>query len=870
MNTTAPGSRRFGIKAKMLLAFGAVAALPCLAAVVGWLSYADVKGRVTDITETQVPVLSAAQGLAVATARIMALGPLIDAARGPDELRALAAETDAQRAGLARLLDTLGRGPVEPARIDAMREAAGSVLSNIDALAQATARRLERRESRAGRQAELNAVHARLLEVLEPEMERSGRDLAGAIGAMAETAGRATGSIGDELGQAVIPLFQLRGALSGLTKALLLGAFETDRSKVMSLSADFDSAVSDLQGAVRPLAKDAAAAPVVQAVRTLLAHGDGPDSVFLRRVRQLTPDLPAEEARALAARMAKAVDEIVALDTDANARMLPLMLNARGRIAGAAGDMERQVQELATHTVPAAQQAYRALSGLLAETNLMAGLLADAGNAETPARLEEARRQLAAGARALEVLAADLPGGGGEGDAAAVVRPLVRQLLDLGFGDAGILALRQGELQAYAETAALNARNRALAVNLSTVVDALVAAAGEAAARGAAAADAALDRTNMIQMLLAGAGVLMAALIVWLYVGRGIVARLERLAHAMQRVAAGDLSVDVRRAGNDEIAVMAGALDVFIANARAVEEARRHVEEERARAARARRESMMEIAAQFERDVLASVNMLADAATAMHGRAEALTGLAALASERASAALEATAETSAGVQQVATATSEISTSIGEISKRTADSARIIGETAAGAEQVKGAVAQLSTAADQIGVIVTLINDIASQTNLLALNATIEAARAGDAGKGFAVVAGEVKALAGQTAQATAEIARQVAATQAASQQTAVVVELMAASIQRIEGNASAIAAAVAEQSTITEEIVGSSNRVAAGTQEASNHVGDVSGAAGTVRNEAQEVLTVSASVAREAATLGSAVDRFLSEIRAAR
>ncbi|HYD66094.1 HAMP domain-containing methyl-accepting chemotaxis protein [Azospirillum sp.] len=866
MNTTAPGSRRFGIKAKMLLAFGAVAALPCLAAVVGWLSYADVKGRVTDITETQVPVLSAAQGLAVATARIMALGPLIDAARGPDELRALAAETDAQRAGLARLLDTLGRGPVEPARIDAMREAAGSVLSNIGALAQATARRLERRERRAARQAELNAVHARLLEVLEPEMERSGRDLAGAIGAMLETAGRATGSIGDELGQAVIPLFQLRGALSGLTKALLLGAFETDRSKVMSLSADFDSAVSDLQGAVRPLVNDAAAAPVVQAVRTLLAHGDGPDSVFLRRVRQLTPDLPAEEARALATRMAKAVDEIVALDTDANARMLPLMLNARGRIAGAAGDMERQVQELATHTVPAAQQAYRALSGLLAETNLMAGLLADAGNAETPARLEEARRQLAAGARALEVLAADLP----EGDAAAVVRPLVRQLLDLGFGDAGILALRQGELQAYAETAALNARNRALAVNLSAVVDALVAAAGEAAARGAAAADAALDRTNMIQMLLAGAGVLMAALIVWLYVGRGIVGRLERLAHAMQRVAAGDLSVDVRRAGHDEIAVMAGALDVFIANARSVEEARRHVEEERARAARARRESMMEIAAQFERDVLASVNMLADAATAMHGRAEALTGLAARASERAGAALEATAETSAGVQQVATATSEISTSIGEISKRTAESARIIGETAAGAEQVKGAVAQLSTAADQIGVIVTLINDIASQTNLLALNATIEAARAGEAGRGFAVVAGEVKALAGQTAQATAEIARQVAATQAASQQTAVVVELMAASIQRIEGNASAIAAAVAEQSTITEEIVGSSNRVAAGTQEASNHVGDVSGAAGTVRNEAQEVLTVSASVAREAATLGSAVDRFLSEIRAAR
>ena len=57
-----------------------------------------------------------------------------------------------------------------------------------------------------------------------------------------------------------------------------------------------------------------------------------------------------------------------------------------------------------------------------------------------------------------------------------------------------------------------------------------------------------------------------------------------------------------------------------------------------------------------------------------------------------------------------------------------------------------------------------------QTNLLALNATIEAARAGDAGKGFAVVASEVKNLATQTAKATEEIARQIAAVQSGTQE----------------------------------------------------------------------------------------------------
>ncbi len=72
---------------------------------------------------------------------------------------------------------------------------------------------------------------------------------------------------------------------------------------------------------------------------------------------------------------------------------------------------------------------------------------------------------------------------------------------------------------------------------------------------------------------------------------------------------------------------------------------------------------------------------------------------------------------------------------------------------------------MSSAAQEIGEVVTLIQQIAEQTNLLALNATIEAARAGEAGRGFAVVAQEVKALAGQTSSATAQIGGRIAAVQ---------------------------------------------------------------------------------------------------------
>jgi len=377
-----------------------------------------------------------------------------------------------------------------------------------------------------------------------------------------------------------------------------------------------------------------------------------------------------------------------------------------------------------------------------------------------------------------------------------------------------------------------------------------------------------VNRTLALALTGLGGLALVVVVIGVLIISRSVARPLAVITATIKRVAEGAENVEVPHTDRaDEIGALARAIQIF----QGAMDGNRSLNTQVLQDSKAREQRAGHIEASVEsfRAAIGGVlRAVTDNASAMRNTAQSISRVASDASARAVAASGATEQASSNVNAVAGAAEELSASVEEIGRQVRQSSGMVEQAGLRTEKSITEIESLAAATQRIDGVLTLIQAIAEQTNLLALNATIEAARAGEAGRGFAVVAHEVKALAGQTAKATAEIGQNVSMIQASTRNAVDAVREIGNAVRDINEVTSNIAGAVGQQDAATREISANAQLAAHGNVTLVANISSLSDAIGETDKTATSVLSASTELTSTAETLSREVDKFFSNLRA--
>jgi methyl-accepting chemotaxis protein len=378
------------------------------------------------------------------------------------------------------------------------------------------------------------------------------------------------------------------------------------------------------------------------------------------------------------------------------------------------------------------------------------------------------------------------------------------------------------------------------------------------------------DINHTLAFVLTCLGVLALAVVVIgvLIIARSIARPLSVITATIKQVADGAEGVEVPHTGrSDEIGALARAIKIF----QEAMDRNRNLNSQVLEDSKERDERSRHIEASVDafREAIGGVlRAVTDNATSMRGTAQTIASVSSDANGRAVAASGATEQASSNVSAVASAAEELSASVEEIGRQVRQSAIAVEHAGQRTERSVAEIEGLAAATQRIDGVLSLIQAIAEQTNLLALNATIEAARAGDAGRGFAVVAHEVKALAEQTAKATAEIGQNVGLIQTSTRTSVEAVREIGNAVREINEVTSNIASAIEQQDSATREISSNAQLAAQGNGTLVVNISSLSESISTTSTAAASVLNASSELTATAETMSREVEKFFRNLRA--
>ncbi len=232
------------------------------------------------------------------------------------------------------------------------------------------------------------------------------------------------------------------------------------------------------------------------------------------------------------------------------------VLQLRNKIDAASNSQERQAAinrfELAADTLEQIER----------EASVVFEFLTRAANTEDTGLLQSQASDARNSVRALQGRIDDLERKFAEG----LIGPAQRLNSIVTDAD-GLFVTKTKEIEANRAGQRLLIANIALGDQLATVVEQLVDRARRDIDTATAQAYSVQTFGGAVQLGVVALSLISSVLIVWLYVGRNIVARLMNLSGIMTAIAGGSRSVAVPVAGTDEIGAMGSAVEIFRRNA---------------------------------------------------------------------------------------------------------------------------------------------------------------------------------------------------------------------------------------------------------------------------------------------------------------
>ena len=351
---------------------------------------------------------------------------------------------------------------------------------------------------------------------------------------------------------------------------------------------------------------------------------------------------------------------------------------------------------------------------------------------------------------------------------------------------------------------------------------------------------------------------LAAAVALGIFISKSISTPIRMLEQDAEKLALGDVAVELRIDSKDEIGSLAKALQKMIEGIR-----------EQALAA----EQIADGNLTVDVNVRSANDLLGKKLHEMvQSNNEIMSNIASAAEQVAVGSKQisnSSISLSEGTTEQASSIEELTASIEEISSQTelnaqnANQANKLAEDAKsnavqGNAQMKDmlkAMEEINESSANISKIIKVIDDIAFQTNILALNAAVEAARAGQHGKGFAVVAEEVRNLAARSANAAKETT-----------------DMIEGSIKKAEGGTriaketagalSSIVTEIEKVANLVNDIAIASNEQASGISQINQGIMQVSQVVQANSATSEESAAASEELSGQAMLLKETVSRF--------